>query len=74
MHHLQPEEALSCFAENAQAYARLVLRHLAGVKIEKAQMQQAAVILQLADQRLARAILGFGVDDLAFDLRMVIQP
>ena len=43
--------------------------------MQESQVQQPAiVILQLTDQRLARTVLGLGMDDFTFDLRLLADP
>ena len=68
MHHLVAEEAHARLAQRADFFADGELFLLAGIEIEEAQIQDAAVILQLAHQAAARTVHHFAVDDLAFYL------
>ncbi len=68
MHHFVAEEAHARFAQGADFFADGELFLLAGIEVEEAQIQDAAVILQLAHQAAARTVHHFAVDDLAFYL------
>ena len=71
MHHFPAEKAAAHFAEHSQSAADLERGYLARVKMQEAQGQLPAGILQPANQRLARPVLHFSVDDFAFDLHLI---
>ncbi len=68
VHHLHAEIAFSRLAQGADALADSKLLLLAGIKIQEAKKQNAAIVFQLAYQAAARAKRNLGVDDLAFHL------
>ena len=66
--HLRPEETRAHLAEGAHARPRRQRLRLAAVEIEKAHVQQAARVLDLADELAPRAIGDLAVDHRALDL------
>jgi len=70
MHHLQPVITHARLADCAYLLAFRKQLLLAGVKIQEAQIQFAAVVLQAANQRAARAEGYFAVRDDALHLRV----
>ena len=68
MHHLHAEITHARLAQRADLFADGELLLLARIEVEEAQEEDAAVILQLADQAAPRAISHFAVDDLALHL------
>jgi hypothetical protein len=71
MHHLHAEEATTHLAKGTYSGTDLKLGDLARIEMQETQTGFATGITNLADQRLARAILGFSVDNLAFNQRLI---
>ena len=71
MHHLPAEETVAYLAQHTQALTRRQRLDLARVKMQEAQRQLSTRVAQLRNQGLARLVLHFGVDNLAFHLRRV---
>ncbi len=70
VHHLQPVVTHAHLADGAYLFAHGQLFLLAGIKIQEAQIQFAAVVPQTANQPTARAEGHFAVRDDALHLRI----
>ena len=68
VNHLRPEETRTRLAKGAHTHSRSQRLGLTAVKIEKAHGQEAAVVLDFADELTPRAIGDLAVDHRALDL------
>ncbi|MCY1529070.1 hypothetical protein D9M68_641970 [compost metagenome] len=74
MDHLAAEKAAAHFAAGAQAFAHADLLLLAGVEIQPAQLEFAAVVRQGGGKLAPRPVQHLGFGDIAFDLGGEARP